>query len=175
MGEPETSQTQGLRLPRMIFFAIVLAALAQCVLTFSQLPDRVASHFTASGAPNGWMTKETFFVVYAVMVGLAAFVEVYPARSIARSSPARINLPNKEYWLAPERRNETLAYFQKYFAWYGCVFALIEVLVMGLAIQANLTPLPRLPTGPIAAIIAGFVLFNIASVIQILRRFSKPS
>ena len=119
------------------------------------------------------MTKQAFFLVYAVMVGLAAFVGVYPARSIARSSPARINLPNKDYWLAPERRSQTLGYFQKYFAWYACVFVLIEVLVMGLAIQANLNPPPRLPTGPIAAIIAAFVLFNVASVIELFRRFSK--
>ena len=167
---PET----GSRLPKGIFTAIVLAAVAQCLFSFPLLPDRLASHFGASGLPNGWMTKQAFFSVYALMIGLAALIEFYPARSIARS-PFRINLPNKDYWLAPERRVATCAFFEKYFAWYGCAFLLTEVLGMGLAIEANLNPPPQLTAGPIGAVILGFLLFNIVSVILLFRRFSKTS
>lgn len=163
----------GSRLPRSIFVAIVLAAIAQCIFSFPQLPERVASHFAASGAPNGWMTKQAFFIIYAVMIALAAVIEIYPARSIGGRSSARINLPNKEYWLAPERRAETMAYFERFFAWYGCAFLLVMVLIMGLAIETNLDPPPHLPAGPTLAIIAGFVAFNIVSLIQMFRRFSK--
>ena len=152
---------------------IVLAAIAQGVFSFAQLPETVASHFGPSGAPNGWMSKQSFFAIYAVVIALASVVEIFPARSIANSSPARINLPHKEYWLAPERRASTFAYFEKFFAWYGCAFLVILVLIMGLAINANLNPPPHLPSGPTLAIIAGFVAFNIAAVIQIFVRFSK--
>jgi uncharacterized membrane protein len=165
-------QDSGTRLPRIIFAALVLSAIAQMISSFPRLPERIASHFGPSGAPNGWMSKESFFVIYGVMIVLAAFIEIVPARSIRRPS-ARINLPNKEYWLAPERRAETFGYFEKYFAWYGCAFLLIMVLIMGLAIQANLNPPPHLPTAPTLAIIVGFVVFNIGSVVQIFRRFSK--
>jgi len=176
MHAPEPMSTEsGSRLPRTIFVAIVLAAIAQCVFSFAQLPETVASHFGPSGAPNGWMSKQAFFAIYAVVIALASVVEVFPARSIAKSSTARINLPNKEYWLAPERRAETMAYFEKFFAWYGCAFLLILVLIMGLAINANLNPPPHLPSGPTLAIIVGFVAFNIAAVVQIFRRFSKIS
>ena len=167
------SSPDGTRLPRGIFAAMVLAAIAQSVFSFPQLPDRMASHFAASGLPNGWMTKQAFFLVYAVMIGVAAIVEFYPARSIARSSTARINLPNKEYWLAPERRAAAFVYFKKYFAWYGCAVLLTEIIAIGLAIQANLNPPPRMPLGPVMALITGFVLFNVISLIQLFRRFSK--
>lgn len=167
--------SEGTRLPRSIFAAIVLAVVAQSIFSFPQLPERIASHFAASGAPNGWMTKEAFFVVYALMIAVAAFVEFFPAGFIARRSPARINLPHKEYWLAPERRAATNAYFTKYFAWYGCAVLLTEVLAIGLAIQANLNPPPRMPLVPIVATISGFVLFNVVSLIHLLRRFSKVS
>jgi uncharacterized membrane protein len=165
-------QDSGTRLPKSIFAALVLAAVAQSLSSFPHLPNRVASHFGPSGAPNGWMSKQAFFIVYALMILLAAFIEVVPARSIRQPS-ARINLPHKEYWLAPERRAETFGYFERYFAWYGCVFLIVMVLIMGLAIQANLNPPPRLPTAPTLAILIGFVAFNIGSVIQIFRRFSK--
>jgi uncharacterized membrane protein len=171
-GPNTTPLESGPRLPNSIFGAIVLAAVAQCLFSFPHLPERLASHFGASGLPNGWMTKQAFFIVYAVMIGLAALVEFYPGRFISRS-PARINLPNKEYWLAPERRTATFTYFEKYVAWYGCAFPLTIVLAMGLAIQANLNPPPHLPTGPIAAAIFGFVLFNLVSLILLFRRFSK--
>lgn len=176
MQAPNPIQAEsGSRLPRSIFVALVLAAVAQCVSSYSRMPDLVASHFGPSGAPNGWMTKDAFFVIYAVVIALAGVIEIFPARSIANRSPASINLPNKEYWLAPERRAETMAYFDKFFAWYGCAFLLILVLIMGLAINANLNAPPHLPTGPTLAIIAGFVAFNIAAVLQIFVRFSKIS
>ena len=161
------------RLPKILIAAIVVGALAQCIFAFPLLPGRVASHFGPSGLPNGWMTKQTFFLIYAALIAGAFFIGFYPARVIARASSTEINLPNKDYWLAPERRPATMAFFERYFSWYSCIFLLTEVLAMGLAIQANLSPVPRLPTGPIAFIILGFVAFNIASVIQIFRRFSK--
>lgn len=161
------------RLPRSIFAAIVLAAIAQSIFSFPQLPERMASHFGASGLPNGWMTKEAFFILYAVMIGLAAAVEFFPARSIARSSPARINLPNKEYWLAPERRAGTFAYFAQFFAWYGCAVLSTEVIAIGLAIQTNLNPPPRMPVGPIFTLISAFLLFNVIAVAQLYLRFSR--
>ena len=169
------SAPDGTRLPHSIFAVMVLAAIAQSVFSYPQLPDRLASHFAASGAPNGWMTKEAFFLVYAVLIGLAAIMEFYPARSIARSSTARMNLPNKEYWLAPERRAATFGYFKQYFAWYGCAVLLTEVIAIGLAIQANLNPPPRMPLGPMMALIAGFMLFSVISLIHLFRRFSKTS
>jgi hypothetical protein len=138
------------------------------------LPDRVASHFAASGIPNGWMTKSQFLMVYAVLILVAAAIEFWVPRSIANKSDARLNLPNKDYWLAPERRDETFAYFNGFFAWYGCVFLFVEVFAMGLAMRANFDTPPQLPTRPIVSDIAGFVLFNAVAVIATFRRFSLP-
>ena len=163
------------RLPWTIFGAIVLCAVAQSVLSFQQLPDRLASHFGASGAANGWMSKPAFFMVYAAMIALAAFAGFFPPHSIRKKSPARINLPNKEYWLAPERREQTFAFFARYFAWYACVLLLVLVLAMGLAIQANFTSPPRMPASSILTVVFGFVVFNLLWVVSMLRHFSNPS
>jgi uncharacterized membrane protein len=164
----------GTRLPRTVFGAIALCALAQAVVDFPQLPERIASHFGASGMPNGWMSKPAFFVVYAMMVGVAGLVGLLAPRSIAKKPLERINLPNKEYWLAPERRAHTLAVFERYFAWYSCALLLILVLAMGLAIQANFSSPPHMATGPIVSVIVGFVAFNVAWVVRMMRHFSNP-
>jgi uncharacterized membrane protein len=162
----------GMNIPRGLFFAIFLAAIAQCVFGFHLMPDRMASHFAASGLPNGWMTKSQFFLVYAVTLLPALAVEFWVPRTIARKPKAKLNLPNKEYWLAPERRDATFVYFESFFAWYGCAFLLLVVFVMGLVMRANISPPPRLPTGPIVLALVAFVLFNVAAVAAMLRRFS---
>ena len=164
----------GTRIPRILFFAIVLAAIVQCVHDFPLLPDRMASHFAASGIPNGWMTKPQFFIAYALLMLPAAALEFWVSHRIANKPDAKLNLPNKEYWLAPERRVQTFAYFESFFAWYGCVFLFVLVFAMGLAMRANLETPPQLPTGRIVSVIAGFVLYNVAVVIAMFRRFSMP-
>jgi len=164
----------GIRIPNGLFFAIVLATIAQCVHDFPLLPDRLASHFAASGIPNGWMTKTQFMVMYGVVLLSALAIEFWVSHRISNKPDAKLNLPNKEYWLAPERRAETFAYFDSFFAWYGCVFLFVVAFAMGLAMRANFDAPPRLPTGPIISDIAEFVLFNVAAVIAMLRRFSMP-
>jgi uncharacterized membrane protein len=162
----------GIRIAKVLFFAIVLAAIAQCVHDFPMLPDRLASHFDASGMPNDWMTKTHFLWIYVIVLLPALAIEFLVSRTIANQPDARINLPNKEFWLAPERRAETFAYFDSFFAWYGCAFLFVEVFAMGLAMRANFDSPPQLPTGPIVSVIAGFVLYNVAAVIAMFRRFS---
>ena len=161
------------RVPKTLFFAILAAGILQCLHDYPLLPNRLASHFSAAGNANGWMTKPQFLLTYAVVILPALAAEFWLPRKIARTADNRLRLPNKEFWLAPERRAETFAYFENFFAWYGCAFLLLEVFAMGLAMRANFQSPPQLPTGPIMFAIVAFVLFNIAWVTATFRRFSK--
>jgi len=151
---------------------MICVAIAQCIRDFPLLPDRIASHFNAAGMPNGWMTKTQFLWTYALVMLPALAVEFWVSHRIATKPDAKLNLPNKEYWLAPERRAETFAYFDRFFAWYGCAFLFVVVSAMGLAMRANFDSPPRLPAGPILSIIVGFVVFNALAIVTMLRRFS---
>ncbi|HET6142205.1 MAG TPA: DUF1648 domain-containing protein [Candidatus Acidoferrales bacterium] len=162
----------GKQIPRALFFLILLVTLAQCIHDFPLLPGRMASHFGASGSPNGWMTKSQFFITYALVLLPALFIEFWLHRKVSKSPGARINLPNREYWLAPERRAETFAYFENFFAWYGCAFLFVVATVTGMAMRANLDTAPQLPTTLTVLILVGFVLFNIVAIGVMYRRFS---
>lgn len=165
----------GTRTPRTLFFVIVVAAVLQTLHDFPLLPNRLASHFDGSGMPNGWMDKSVFFIVYAVMLLPVVIVEFWVSRSIANKPAGSLRLPNKEYWLAPDRRAQTFAYFDSFFAWYGCAILFVEVFAMGLAMRANFDARPQLPTIPIVAVLVGFVLFNVVAVVAMFRRFSTPA
>ena len=159
--------------PKNVFFAIFVAGILQFVHDFPLLPDRMASHFGASGNANGWMTKSQFLVTYAALIIPALVLEFWMPRRLGRMADKSLNMPNKQYWLAPERRAETLAYFGRFFAWYGCAFLAMVVFAMGLAMRANFQSPPLLPTGPIVFAIVAFTLFNIVWIAAMLRRFSK--
>jgi uncharacterized membrane protein len=161
--------------PKSLFFAIILAGFAECLHDYPLLPDRLASHFSASGIANGWMTKSQFLITYAAMLLPALAVEFWVSHSIANKPDAKLRLPNKEYWLSPERRAETFAYFDRFFAWYGCALLFVEVFTMSLAMRANFDAPPQLPSGPIVSVVVGFVLFNVAAVIAMYRRFALPA
>lgn len=163
-----------LRIAQIAFAATAAVGAAQCALDYPQLPARMASHFGASGAANGWMTKQAFFGIYAAMIVVCALVGFLAPRKIEKSSPARINLPNKDHWLAPERREVTFAYFRASFAWYACALLVMLVLAMGMAIQANFSAPPRMESGSALTIVGAFVLFNLLWVISLFRRFSTP-
>jgi uncharacterized membrane protein len=161
-------------IPKQLFWAIAAVAIAQAVYAFPLMPGRMASHFGPSGMPNGWMTKSQFFAVYAFSLLPAFVLEFWLPRKLRRTDGDKLNLPNKEYWLAPERRDSTFAYLEAFFAWYGCAFLLLIVFVMGLAMRANLNPSPRLPTGPTVTALIVFVAFTVAAIVAMLRRFSAP-
>ncbi len=161
------------RLPRSVFFTIMLFAVARCIYFYPLLPERMASHFGVTGLPNGWMTKPLFFWIYAGAVALSAVVIFVPARRIAKSPDSRINLPNKEYWLAPERRAETVAFFARQFAWFGCAVLILLVLALDLAMQANLVVPVHLAAGTMLIYLALFLAFTIAWTVSLVRHFSS--
>jgi uncharacterized membrane protein len=163
----------GRNIPRFFFCAILAAAAFECIRDFPLLPQRIASHFAASGVANGWMTKSQFLIVYAVLLLPAFFVEFGLHRKIADTPEKSLNLPNKQYWLAPERRAETFAYIELFCAWYGCVLLLLEVCAMGLAMRANFLSPPHMPTAPIISLLLGFSVFTVAGIVAMRRRFSR--
>ena len=164
---------QDSRLPHNIFMSIMAIAVAMAVSDYSRVPDRVASHFSLSGAANGWMSKPAYFGFYAAMIGLAFVVEFLVPRSVAKAKASRINLPNKEYWLAPSRQERTRSYLKRHFAWYGCAFLLLEVCAMEMATRANLKAQPELSIGPVFFLLGGFLLYNVFWMARMFRRFSR--
>ncbi|HEU6446864.1 MAG TPA: DUF1648 domain-containing protein [Verrucomicrobiae bacterium] len=140
----------------------------------SQLPERVAIHFGAGGNADGWMPREqgiAFFrmltFVPAIFVILAMLMKWMPAWTF--------NLPNRDYWLAPERRDETIEAIAGQLIWIGCLMTLFMAGIFGLTIVANrLTP-PHLPMDLFAALLTCFIGGTIVWTILFMRRFRKPS
>ena len=162
------------RASRYVFFALWLAGIAIVALTASRLPDRVATHFGANGMPNGWMPRSAHMaLMIALMAGIPALIAGIFA--CVRYLPSSlINLPNKDYWLAPERRNESLTWLANAGFWFASLEAVFFIGLHFLVLQANAGSPPKLSDAIwlMLAIMLGGVAWIIAAI---LRRFPRPN
>lgn len=101
------------RLPLIVLLFFVCASLLHLGYYAGQLPDTVASHFGINGAADNWMSKQSFIIFYGTVLVSTAALFLFVGLFAHVVPDNLLNLPNKQYWLAPERRNETYAYIRK--------------------------------------------------------------
>ena len=149
---------------------------ASCLLlTAKDLPDRVATHFDHKGRPNGWMSRNTHLAFIAGF-GLAVPLVVAGAGLLPRFLPARsFNIPHRDYWLAPERKAETVSYLFRHSLWLACGILVFIAGVHLLVVHANRQQPVHLPPVPILAW-AGCLIVGLALwAIIMLRHFKRPT
>ena len=167
-----TSESEDRRVGEKCFWLLVVATVLHMIYYYPLLPDRVASHFDGSGRPNGWSGKNTFFSIYAAVVILLAFIQIMTRLSSAKMPVSLINLPNRDYWLAPERRAESMAVLMKYLSvfWSATLFFLMGT--MQLAIEVNLGWSRGLGEW-FFFLLAAFVFFTLAWTVVLIRHFAR--
>jgi uncharacterized membrane protein len=132
-------------LSRWIFLTLVLLGAAYVWFTADSLPQRVASHFDAIGNPNGYMTHSGYrLFILAFTAGFPLLVVTMLGR-LYRSSAARMNIPNRDYWLAPERAASTIAFLTAHAQWLGSILVVLFCAMHHLLLQANSVQPPHLP------------------------------
>jgi uncharacterized membrane protein len=132
-------------LAQAIFLLLLAATMAQMAWYYPRLPERVASHFNAAGEANAFMPKEAFLKLHLMVLGIMSVAFLIVPALITRFPPSMINLPNKDYWLAPERMAQTRATLNRYLVGFGNAMLLFLLLVLRDALRASLMPIPRIP------------------------------
>jgi uncharacterized membrane protein len=143
-------------------------------LTSGGLPAVVASHFALGGAANGFMPRAAYIVFMVTVTVLVPALIALSGRVIEALPVARINLPNRDHWLAPERRAETLATLSARSVAFAALLAVFLCFVHWLVLQANRLQPPRLDE---SSFIVGLVLFALATAVWLtllFMRFRRP-
>lgn len=131
----------------------------------------VATHFNLAGNPNGWMTQSQSSLIWLTTgVGLPLFLAT--TGYLVRFLPVDLlNLPNREYWLAEGRRQESFNYFFRQFLWMACFAAIFILTQILLQIQANQRTPAHLSTPLVLLCAAGFIAAIVGWHWAMLRHF----
>jgi uncharacterized membrane protein len=152
--------------------AVLAFAIAAQILFFAaQLPEHVASHFDASGRPDGWSSRGAILGMY---IGLCLFLALTFWGCIVlvgRVPSTMLNVPNREYWLSGERRAETIRYLQRQLAWFAVGTVLFLAAVMQMVMQANITGGGHLPTAEFWLLLIGYLVLTFGWVFRLIARF----
>ncbi len=158
-----------------ISFYLAMAVAAWFVIrTGGAMREVVATHFGASGEPNGYMPRVSyvrFMLIFVVLLPLA--LNFLIARVLGLPA-ARINIPHREYWLAPERRYETVVRLQRHMKFFGVLLAAFLCYVHWQVVQANTHAPPVLDSGRFSTGLATFMAALIAWIVILRRDFRPP-
>lgn len=156
---------------RFAFYLLLALAVLQVVVFYPRLPDVMASHFDASGQADGWMSKTTFLAIHVGTLGLTAVL--FLALPAIRWPDRWVNLPHKDYWLAPERREETFRYLHGQFFLFGCLTLGFLLIVMQWVMEANLDGSHTLPAAPMWWLVGGYLFLTSVWTVRLVRHFYR--
>jgi uncharacterized membrane protein len=159
-------------LPRL-FLMVAALAIAQIVLQMRSLPPVLATKFDFEGAPVAWMTAGAVMVLEFALLALFVGGFWLLPRLFADRPTTTWRIPNKDYWLAPERRAATIEALRGLISWMGVVVLLLFMAVSQLVFDANHRAPPRLASNALIWLLLSFVVFIVMWVWAIFRQFGQ--
>jgi uncharacterized membrane protein len=158
--------------PVIVFMLLCLGLAGTAAYYLPMLPDRLATHFDAAGRANGWSDHVGVVKSVAVLVVITAAM-VFGGGLLGRIPDRWMNLPNKGYWLARERRDETIAFMRDWLRWFIVLTLALLTLAIGMTLRANLAAPPQL-SAYADWLIAAYGVMVLAMVLAAFWRFRAP-
>ena len=161
------------KLPLILIALVMVIGLGLQFWYWPQLPERMAIHFDAKGNPNDWLDKLPATLLSA---GLVLILPIFflGISQVTRWLPSSmINLPNRDYWLSPQRRDESLSWMRGWLIWFTVAISIFILLINHLTFIANRDAQP-LPAVWFWGMLAAFLLATFVLVVIMIRRFRQP-
>jgi uncharacterized membrane protein len=140
------------------------------------LPDRVPSHFDASGRVDDWSSRTSLLVTFTV-IGLVVLVGI-PAltRALAAGDGTWINMPqrSKDYWFAPERKEEFRVRFGDDIEAFTALTGVLMTAVLGLTTWVGTTGRDAVPWWVFVGLTGTYLALTAVWTVRLLRAYRPP-
>ncbi|HZF17178.1 MAG TPA: hypothetical protein VE046_14665 [Steroidobacteraceae bacterium] len=156
-----------------LFLIVAAAAMAQISLQLRSLPPVLATKFDFEGAPVAWMKLGAVRMFEFSLLVIFLFGFWLLPRLLAHRPTTYWRIPNRDYWLAPERRGQTIEALHGLISWMGVVVLLLFMAVTQLVFDANLRTPPHLASDALIWLLLSFVLFIVMWIWVIVRQFGR--
>ncbi len=164
-----------MRFGRIFFVVVVVICIIEIARLWGITPERMAAHFDIQGHPDRFVPKKEFFWFQIQTLGVTLLISLLPQALFLFIPLELVNMPNREYWLSPERRDETRDRLSSFGAIVFAVILLVIQFVFELSAYANLqTPIYFDAELMIPVIVASLVLIGII-LLWLILSFRIPS
>jgi len=162
-----------IRLPLFILVILSIGFLGYVQYSASQLPERVATHFGYNGTPDGWMSRDKHVLFFSAFgIGIPWFMVILGFTT--KFFPNYLfNLPNRNYWLSPERKTQTCLYFCRYLIWMACITLLLFAEIQYEVVKANQNSPAKMPSGLFWPVLIFYIIAMLLLSIPTYFRFRK--
>ncbi|HET7585854.1 MAG TPA: DUF1648 domain-containing protein [Gemmatimonadaceae bacterium] len=144
------------------------------VASIPSLPSVVASHFGAGGVADGFMPRDTYIMFMSVVsLGVPLTVGVL-LRQLRRIPVSLINIPNRDYWLAPERADASRQYLARHGTIFPALLVVFLCFVHWQVIGANRVHPARIAERPFIVGLVLLLLVTIVWVGALFAHFRRP-
>jgi uncharacterized membrane protein len=162
------------RTPLIMLVVLYLAFVGYLAFCSAHLPDPVATHFNGHGKPDGWMSRSSHLLLMGA-AGLVLPLVIVGAMNAIRLFPSGLNIPRKEFWLSPERRQQTFGFLSRQALWFACVCVVFILGLQVMLVQANAQTPVQLSMPRHFVLAGGFLAFAAIWSIVTIRRFYRTS
>jgi uncharacterized membrane protein len=161
------------RIPWIVFVLALLFAIFYFSNTVSSLPPLVASHFDAAGHPNAHMTR-VFYAKFIFAMGIGFPLAMVALLTVIYSKASDMKLPNRDYWLSPERIAQTRSMLVAHGVWFGCLMVGMVCYVHWLELGAHRSAPPQLSSPRLMGGLFVFLGVAVGWILALLRAFRRP-
>jgi uncharacterized membrane protein len=160
-------------IPWVVFALMLLFAVFYVTGSVSSLPLLVASHFDGSGNPDAYMPRN-FYSRFVLGLSVGLPLAIVGLLTAVYSKARDMKLPNRDYWLAPERIAQTRALLVNHGVWFGSTVTAMVCCVHWLELDAHRNVPPHLSNQLFAGALAAFLLVTLGWIFLLLRAFRLP-
>jgi len=144
------------------------------IYTTRYLPETVGTHFGTDHRADGWMTRNGYLAfILAFLIGVPGLVS-FLVGALPRKYPQWTNVPNRDYWLAAVRREESLLFLSTHGMRLACLIVMMMLGIHYTILVANHLNPPALPLRIFSSILIGFALSLVWWIVRLYRRFARP-
>jgi uncharacterized membrane protein len=160
-------------IPAVVLLMLYLCFICCVIISDAQLPDRMAAHFDINGQPDGWESRSSYIsFIISFGTGLTLFI-VFMGFMVRLAPKQMFSLPNREYWLAPERRADTMAYIFSQMLWFTCWWICFLIGMHFSVIDANNQVPVQLPCWEVYGLLAIFLAGIPVWALIMMRHFKR--
>jgi uncharacterized membrane protein len=152
----------------IVLGGVLLAAVGDLLWLYPHLPAQIATKFNAAGTAIEWSAKEGFLAFHVCLLCLLIGMALAGRYLVPLIPPHLVNVPRRDYWLAPERQAFTRRRIGELVLGICTTNLAFVTVLTHLTLRANLATPPMLGREQFYLVGGLFVVFAILIVPEVL-------